>query len=405
MTVWSGKVDEILSGIHDAELCNDVAGVVRHALAALEVLGRVHLPLDHFEEGAAVKDRDRHLELAPYVLAALAAINQLLTYVAERFPAPPSADHTQSDDDFDLEFDLVDGPTGSGVGLSHRQGPAAAAASPREQAAEALFAFAGMLRSRVIQFGERLSFAVRQNDRWPLLAELDDANHKLTKAVQAVLFGVLGVFAGEVRREEILPAYRSAVHESVGLRAAVADLTYHISRLNAALANATAEAAVPLVVAISDRLARFSGRPEYRTLRAEDKKAIIEFRSALFGMRNRKEGIATTPLKTAVEGFAKFLEAMTAINHREVLVVHDRQRLQDCLNKLAHAGQLALQNPESARTPLSTVVGELASVQGRHPGLDEARRQFLNRPLVAREVTSEIERWRDLVGVALSTVG
>ena len=65
------------------------------------------------------------------------------------------------------------------------------------------------------------------------------------------------MFVTDVRRESILPAYRSAVDEAVVLRAAVAELTYHINRFNLALADATPEIAVPLVVAVADRLARF----------------------------------------------------------------------------------------------------------------------------------------------------
>src|SRR2546428_653584 len=118
---WSAKADEILQSIPDATLQIDVAGVVRHALTALDALARIHLPQDHFEEGAAARSaEDKHLELAPYVLAAVAGANELLRYVAEKFPAAAVPESAQSDDDFDLEFDLVDGPTGGGVGLSPR---------------------------------------------------------------------------------------------------------------------------------------------------------------------------------------------------------------------------------------------------------------------------------------------
>ena len=64
-------------------------------------------------------------------------------------------------------------------------------------------------------------------------------------------------------------------------RGALTELAYHIGRFNSAIASAQPAQLVPLVVAVADRLARFSGRPAYRTLRAEDKRAVIDFRRSL----------------------------------------------------------------------------------------------------------------------------
>jgi hypothetical protein len=399
----SRKIEEILATIEDDGLRDDVSKVVRLAFDALAKLRRVHLPQDHFEEGDTVRsDDDKHIDLAPYVLAALSSTNQLLGYVAKRFPAPAGLD-APSDDNFDLEFDLVDGPTGEGVGLSHRT-QSRAAMSEREQVADALNAFAGMLRLRVSDFANRLKFAVAQQDSWPLLAELDDAQHGLSKAVQAVLFGVLGVFVSDVRREEILPAYRSAVTESVQLRAAVADLSYHINRFNQALADATPEIAVPLVVAVSDRLARFSARPAYRTLRAEDKKAIIDFRATLHSLRHRREGLPMLPLRHAVEGFSKFLEAMSAINHREVLVLHDRQRLQEVLTTLDSLLAAQALPPSEAAAKLELLMDQLVVVTGRSPELDDMMRTYGGRRPVAENAAGDLKKLKDHVEMALAAL-
>ncbi|OGR09216.1 MAG: hypothetical protein A2341_23610 [Deltaproteobacteria bacterium RIFOXYB12_FULL_58_9] len=401
----SQKIEDILQTISDGGLREDVAKVVRLAFEALGNLRRIHLPQDHFEEGG--NDRaadDAHLELAPYVLAAVSTINQLLGFISKAFPAPASAAE-QSDDDFDLEFDLVDGPTGDGVGLSSTRQQEESSWTPREQVADALNAFGGMLRSRVLDLSERLKFARNQKDSWPLLNELDEAQHRLTKAVQAVLFGALGAFTTDARREEILPAYRSAAAEAVALRAAVAELTFHIGRLNVALADATVEIAVPLVVAVADRLARFSARPEYRTLRAEDKKAVIDFRRTLHDLRHRREGLPLVPLRHAVEGFSKFLEAMGAINHREVLILHDKQRLQDILaeiNGVLSAGALA---DHVVTSYLDALVGRLQVVVGRNPEVDQARREYLARTTSPKEPIGLLHQWRGLVEMTLMTVG
>ena len=401
----SPKVQQTLRLIPEDDFRDDVGGLVTHALQSLGELGRIHLPQDHFEEGETARAADdKYVDLASYFLGALASINQLLTYIGKTFPPPTAKAAATSDDDFDLEFDLVDGPTGEGVGLTKAR-PVEAALSPREQVSDAVYAFGGMLRARERELAERLRFALKQSDRWPLLAELDDGQHKLVKAVQGLLFGVLGVFVTDVRREEIVPSYRSAIRESVTLRAALTELTHHINRFNLALADATPEILVPLIVAVSDRLARFSARPEYRTLRAEDKKAVIDFRASLFALRHDKTGVAMHPLRLAVEGFSKFLEAMSAINHREVLILHDRQRLSVCIDRLRLARDGAVVDPEGAVIALAAVVSELTAVAGRNPELDQARRDFHPMDVEPENALTEISRWNALVEGTLATVG
>ncbi len=401
----SQRTREILAAVDDTTLRGDVEQVVREALGALAALGRVHLPQDHFEEGTLPRQEgDKHLELAPYVLGAVAAINRMLAQMSERFPAPASAQANEAvDDDFDFDFDLVDGPTGEGAGLASSRPQSSL--SPREQVADATHAFGSMVKSRVLSFGERLHHALAQDDSWTLLAELDDYQHGLSKAVQGTLFGILAVFEASVRREEILPEYRSSVSEAVELRGALTDLTYQINRFNAAIAGATSDQVVPLLVAVSDRLARFSARPEYRTLRAEDKKAIIDFRGELYSMRHRKEGVPLLPLRHAVEGFSKFLEAMQAINHREVLVVHDRQRLLEAQEQLSELRNLALLDLDSAQQRLPVLVRQLASVSGRNPELDEALRSVEPVAVPPEQFLDELNRWGAYVQATLAMVG
>src|SRR5690606_38448234 len=115
--VFSPKVKEIIATIHPEELRRRVEGVVQRSLEAIGAIRRVHLPQDEFELGSEAQDPE-HLDLAPYVLGAVAAVNRLLAFMVAEFPAPPLDENESNDDaDFDLEFDLVDGPGGEG-GLS-----------------------------------------------------------------------------------------------------------------------------------------------------------------------------------------------------------------------------------------------------------------------------------------------
>lgn len=398
----SEKTLEILGGIDEVSLRQRIDHTLRHAMQALNDLGRVHLPQDQFEEREQAHS-EKYVELAPYVLAAVASINRLLSHIAETYPAPPDPDD-DIDDDFDLEFDLVDGPTGEGTGLSSEDARKAEL-SEEDRVADAAHAYGGMLRSRVLGFAERLKFALAQDDPWPLLAELDDHQRKLTKAVQGLLFGLLGVFKQDARRDEILPSYRSAVGESVCLRVAIADLNYHVSRFNQAIGDASPEAAVPLVVAIADRLQRFSARPEYRTMRADDKKAVIDFRRELFQMRHHKDGLPMARLRMSVEGFSKFLESMQAINHREVLVIHDRQRIADGLALVERASALADEDLDGTRIQMAQVVDLVASLIGRNPDLDDAYRRYRAEPPTPDALPGIVQQWMILLQSTLATVG
>lgn len=399
------RVQEILSTIDDGDLRRDVHGVVFLALAAFNNLSRLHLPQDSFEEGAErPADDDKYLELAPYVLAAVASVNRTLSLIAQTFPPDPSqlAQQNKSDEDFDLEFDLADGASSN---KPVNEEPAAPPKSARLQVVDAVHAYGGMLRSRVLVFAQRLRYAVAQPTNWPLLAELDDYKHKLQKAVQGLLFGVLGIFAKNIKREEIVPAYRSAVSESVSLRTAVSELSHHINRFNTALGSAAADTVVPLVVAVADKLARFCSRPEYRALRAEDKKAVIDFRKQLYELRQQRQGSPLGALKFAVEGFSKFLESLAAINHREVLVLHDAQKIEEALARLENVARISEKEPATAFDELRRIVDALGVVTGRNPDLDDARRDFLAEPDSQDEVGTALVRWHNLLEGVLASVG
>ncbi|MBN1960919.1 MAG: hypothetical protein JW841_08225 [Deltaproteobacteria bacterium] len=402
---FSQKTREICVSINDLELRKDVEAVTQNCLKSLAALKRIHLPQDRFEEGQ-VSDHDAassnyHIELAPYVLSALTAVNHLTESVLNTFSNPTGIDKATTAEDFELEFDLVDGPTGEDGRLSMQKNQSDL--SLREQVAEVAYSISTMLRSRVANMGPRLRHALEKKDVWPLLTELDESQHGLVKGVQGMLFGVLGLFNASVRREEILPEYRSAVREAVDLRAAIADLSYHITRFNLAIAQADATNVVPLVVGVADRLSRFATRVEYRSLRVEDKRSIIEFRRTLHRLRYHSGGIPLTKLRYAIEGFAKFLEAMHSINHREVLVVHDNQRLSEASVKLDEC--LSVVDVSTALGRLFSIVRLLSSVMGRYPDLDDALRNFGNKAASQLDVKAEIQHWKQLVKMALLAVG
>jgi len=161
---------------------------------------------------------------------------------------------------------------------------------------------------------------------------------------------------------------------------------------------------VPLLVGLTDRLAHFSARPEYRSLRAEDKKAVIDFRREVFELR-RAADLSMVRLRRSVEGFSKFLESMSAINHREVLVLHDRRVLEESLGRVQAVLAQVHSVPDQARRTCDHMVEELVSVYGRNPDLDAAIRTYRSREAKGAAPDQDAAHFMPLLQQALATVG
>lgn len=403
--IFTATLTEILQGIEDTQLQVRVQTASEYALVALQAIARIQLPQDAYEQGTHQHPQVQHRNLIPPLLSAIEAIHRLVAFLLTSFPArQESHGSSQSEADFELAFDLVDGPTGQNSGLaSQASATTQKIMTPAQAAADAAHVFGGMLQRRVLQFGDRLEHAVRQQESWPLLAELDDYTHRLSKAVQGVLFGVLAVFSQTARREEIWPEYRSSVSSAVLLRSALSDLSFHVGKFNQALVKASEPEARALMVGLADRLSRFAARSEYRYLRAEDKRSMLDVRATLHQLREHPQSFSVASLRHAVEGFSKFLESMQAINHREVLILHDRQRLTEALAVLGEIEQMIVSQPDNACERMDYLLQMLAALQGRHPELDDARRQYL--PVDSGELAVELGKWRKLLTNVAASVG
>ncbi len=405
---------QLLEHIADEDMREHVEGFSELCLQALRTLGRIHLPQDHFEDGAGAAQH-RHEELAPYVFSAVMSVNTLLHYIMDTFPAPEEIEEAEDGgDDFDFEFDLADDAGSKAEDDFGDLAPSAPKApmSQDEEISEAAHAYAAMLRSRMVGFGERLRTAeLRTDDSWPILAEVDDNQHRLIKSVQGLLFGLLAVLDRDLNRSEILEDYRSVVGQSVLLRRALADLTLHVSRFNEALASVDPDTAVALIVGISEQLLRYCTTPAYAMLRADDKKVVLDFRRDLFTLRQRRntEGEAQPlqiqRLRQTVEGFSKFLDSMQAVNHREVLVLHDRALLEQALADLdVIMGQLST-NPDAALETMTSLIRSLDGVYGRNPELDEALRAHTSAKAAQLSLSASVQTFLPLLQMTLATVG
>ncbi len=267
--------------------------------------------------------------LAPHVRQLLVAVGQAGARLKELFPldgviredAPDADDFeaalanlvedapvTPLRDKREREIDqIVDGTTSTG------------------SAFEGVHQLAEMLQTDFVAFGQRLKNPQVVTDRWLLLAELQELKAKCTHGLEAVVATLVQPFTTEVL-SSILPRYIDATERGLVLRATLVDFSYDVGRLNAKLQRCTALQALSVRHALMVRVEEFTCHEAYRYLRPADKRELSKFRIALNAYERSIRDLVG--FRETVEGFAKFLEVLRAVNQRDLLVQHDLQRVQ-----------------------------------------------------------------------------
>jgi hypothetical protein len=213
-----------------------------------------------------------------------------------------------------------------------------------------------MLQSDIAQFGVRLRNPRVTADRWFLLGELQEMRSKCTQCLEAIVASMISSYTDEDLKT-VLPRYATSTRRAIRLRTLVVDLSFDISRLNAALPGANVAQAGAIRTALADRLAAFADSSSYPDIRPQDKRTLIDFRQRLTAYTD--VGAQMRQLAQDVEGLSKFLEVMRAINQREVLLSNDHDRLQTIRMLL------------ESEVDVEDIESHLEDVYGRWPPLDD----------------------------------
>jgi hypothetical protein len=272
--------------------------------------------------------------LAPDVRTLLLAVRRAGDELLALFPAPPDVevhDTASVDLDFDVAFqDLEQGSLPSLIrdqreheidAIVGRMNPDHTA----EEVGRAISTLASMLQSDFVAFGQRLQNPRVVGDHWFLLAELQEMRSKCAQCLEAVVATVLKAFTHE-DLELVLPRYQSAARRAQRLRAAVVDLTLDVERLNEQAREGGLGDLQAIRHALIFRLKEFAEQPVYGHVRPLDKREFIRFRQALDAIVPGRD--TRQAFLQAVEGFAKFLDVMRAINDRAVLTKSDRAQVE-----------------------------------------------------------------------------
>jgi len=133
-----------------------------------------------------------------------------------------------------------------------------------------------------------------------------------------------------------------------------------------------------------------------RAMRPADRWQMVEFEREL----------SEQPLKLAKltsEGLVKYLDSLSSINQREVLLLHDQRTLDDMRESLANARQLMDISPRTAYEMVDRAYQAAQQLRGRHPATDQLVLQLeKNGPTSSNpsEITRFVERLEALLAAA-----
>jgi hypothetical protein len=213
------------------------------------------------------------------------------------------------------------------------------------------------------------AYATRKYD--VILREIDMGRDSLTEGLFAIVNTIFDIFIGECDRAQLLPGYTDALQKSLIIRRGLADLTATIHRANSDVQDEELPAAVRLdaVVEIRDALTRFTENTSFRVMRWLDRLEIQDILRQL-----TQKGFNEVVI--ACEGLTRYLESLSVVNQREVLLQHD-QGIIDGIHQSLDSVRSLVEVSMAAACPMALEAVENAKLlYGRNPILDIRIREW-----------------------------
>ncbi len=374
----SPRLEEILQSIPDRAFAGRLRKV--YAAAAQAITRLSDMDLVKYETPVVDSSPDLSLweEMAPVIRDTVMDVNALLNVIREQFPVPPLGGIADT---------LSRAADEAGPARSGSADPAAVLQESMQQLAQG-----------VTQLGEAMRNPSVVSDRWTLLAEIQRFRAKFREQVSNLVFSSASTF-GEVTRAQVVPGHDAEVKAAVTVRAITADL----SRILTARLNKVREAEPEDVQwnaqQLQTEMDAFGRTAAYRNLRAQDKRHIVEMRAEV-GRLAILPNPSKPDLLAVVGELDTFVKGLSAVNQRQVLIVHDREVWASCGVRLERALSLVGPDPAGAAKSLAEAAGSAQSLYGRAPELDaflrKARKLQIGQ-LPPAELRSTIETFQALL--------
>ena len=297
-------------------------------------------------------------EMAPVVAATLRDVNAFIDLVRTQLAAQPEVSRS---------------------GLASLVEDAVLDDAARAKLEQVLESAASQLFEQVQMLGAKVRDPGVVADRWNLLAEVQASRTRFREHIGTLVFDLVAPFA-DVERSEVVPGLAQEVAAAVSVRAAVADLRRVLDARASKLRQASAEDVQWHAQHLEQEMDAFGRTAPYRSLRAQDKRRLIEYRHEV-----REMAAQPLPAKADVmEVCQRVLELVTSlavVSQRALLRRHDHEVWARSGVKLEQAEALLAIDRRAAAVALAEASELAAGLYGRSEPLDDflrrARKQSL----------------------------
>jgi len=316
-------------------------------------------------------------EMAPVVAATLRDVNAFIDLVRTQLAAQPEVSRS---------------------GLASLVEDAVLDDAARAKLEQVLESAASQLFEQVQMLGAKVRDPGVVADRWNLLAEVQASRTRFREHIGTLVFDLVAPFA-DVERSEVVPGLAQEVAAAVSVRAAVADLRRVLDARASKLRQASAEDVQWHAQHLEQEMDAFGRTAPYRSLRAQDKRRLIEYRHEV-----REMAAQPLPAKADVmEVCQRVLELVTSlavVSQRALLRRHDHEVWARSGVKLEQAEALLAIDRRAAAVALAEASELAAGLYGRSEPLDDFLRRSRKQSLAlvpAENVGPVCEEFRALL--------
>jgi hypothetical protein len=322
----------LLATIADRRIRRKVQKLLQLGEEAVRALGELDAALYLREDG------EQQLQIVAD--AVLSHFRRLLEYVAMVAPAA-GAGADSGNEELELEGGAPvrnSGPIPSRGMIAHRQ-------RSDEDKWSALSAEMSTLQyglgSELKVFERRFAHALKNDNKEQAVRDLNDATTGLMDGVFALMTTVYECFLGYAEPERMVPGHRDSLGKALAVRRALADLRRGVRGLN----RRVQDRATPPDVAetnyqrIVDATIRFVESDVFYYLRSDTRRDMWQF-GELLAKGNAVDN------RLDCEGFDKYLDSLSFVSQRGVLIKHDTDLKTKITGDLERAVKFAALLPE-----------------------------------------------------------
>ena len=324
----------LLATITDRKIRRKVQKLLQLGEEAVRALGEIDAALYLREDG------EEQLQIVAD--AVLSHFRRLLEYVVMVAPAAAA-----SPDEGNAELDLEGGAKARPSGPMSTRGVIPHKQRSDDDRWNALSTEMSTLQYglgfELKEFERRFAHALANDQKEQAVRDLNDATTGLMDGVFAVMTTVYECFLGFAEPERMVPGHRDTLGKALAIRRALADLRRGVQRLNRrvqdpASAPGVAETNYRRIV---DAMSRFVDSDVFNYLRSDTRRDFWTFRETLTNGDAKRS-------RLDCEGFDKYLDSLSFVSQRGVLIKHDTDLKGKISGDLERAVKFAAVLPEVA---------------------------------------------------------